>query len=58
MFGLTVAFGMVTRGEMQIHIESFAEGLEEVGNGFRSSVQCHMTWDTVLLLRSVPEIYS
>jgi hypothetical protein len=33
---------------MQFHIESLAEGSEEVPDEFQSSVRCHMTWDTVL----------
>jgi hypothetical protein len=33
-FGLTVASGMITQGEMQIHIESLAKGTEKVRNKF------------------------
>ena len=35
---LTVAFGVVTGSEVELHVESFPEGAEEVGDKLRTSV--------------------
>jgi hypothetical protein len=46
--GTVLEFGLRIWFDVQIHIESFSEGPEEVGNEFQSLVRCHVTWDTVL----------
>ena len=38
VFGLSVAFRMVTGGEMKLHIESFSERPEEVRDELRSAI--------------------
>jgi hypothetical protein len=38
-FGLSVAFRMVTGGEMKLHIESFSERAEEVPDELRSAIR-------------------
>ena len=37
-FGLSVAFRMVTRGEMKLHIESFSEKPEKMRDELRSAI--------------------
>ena len=47
-FRLTVAFGVVTGSEVKLHVESFSEGAEEVGDKLRSAIGGDMGRNSVL----------
>ena len=39
---------MIAGSEMQLHVQSDSEGLEEMGDKFRSVIGSDMAWDSVL----------
>ena len=39
---------MISRGEMQFHIQSDSERVEEMGDEFRSTIGSDMAWNSVL----------
>ena len=39
---------MISRSEMQFHIQSESERVEEMGDGFRSAIRSDMAWNSVL----------
>jgi len=47
-FGLSVGFRVITRGEMEFHIQSCSERAEEVGYKFGASVGSNVRRNTVL----------
>ena len=47
-FSLTITFRMISRSEMECHIESFAKRAEETRNEFRTSIRSDMLWNSVL----------
>jgi len=47
VFGLSVAFRVVSRGEMKPHVESFSERPEEVRDELRAVVGGDMGWNSV-----------
>ena len=46
-FCLTVAFGMVSRGEMELHIKCFSKRMEKLGDELGATVGGHMFGNTV-----------
>ena len=46
-FCLSVAFRMVTRSEMEFHIQGFAERSKEVRDKLRATIRCNMGRNTV-----------
>ena len=42
MLGLAVAFGVVTRGEVSLHVKCLTECPEEGGHELRATVRCDM----------------
>ena len=46
-FCLTVAFGMVSGGEMELHIKCFSERTEKTGDELGTMVGSHVFWNTV-----------
>ena len=47
-FGLTIAFGVISRGEVESDVEGFGEGTEEVGDELRSAIGGDMGRSSVL----------
>ena len=48
LFGLSLGFRMISRGEMEFHIQSCSERAEEVGYKFGASVGSNVRRNTVL----------
>src|SRR6266481_9466689 len=48
VLSLSVTFWVVSRGEVQLHVQGSAKGLEELGHKFRPTVGSDMRRDTVL----------
>jgi len=48
LFGLSVGFGVITGGEVELHIQSCSERSEEVGYKLRASVGSNMRRNTML----------
>jgi len=46
-FSLSVSFGVITRGEVELHIQSCSERLEEVGYKLGASVGSNVRQDTI-----------
>ena len=46
-FGLTVRFGVVSRSEVQLHVERGSKRPKESGNEFSTAVQHNMRWNPV-----------
>lgn len=46
-FRLTVTFGMISGSEVEFHVQSFSERLEEVGHEFRTSVGGNVRRDSM-----------
>ena len=47
-FSLTITFRMITRSEMECHIESFTKRAEKMGDKFRTSVRGDVLRNSVL----------
>ena len=47
-FGLSVTFGMVSGGEVELHVKCFSEGVEKSGNKLRTSVGGYMFGNAML----------
>jgi len=47
LFSLSVGFGVITRGEMEPHIQSCSERLEEVGYKLGASIKGNVRQDTM-----------
>jgi hypothetical protein len=47
-FGLSVAFRVVSGGEMKGHVQCFSEGTEEVGDELHAPVGRDMGWNSML----------
>jgi len=48
LFGLSIGFGVITRGEMELHIQSCSERAEEVGYKLGASVRSNVRRNTML----------
>ena len=48
MFHLSITFGMITGSEMQLHIQSDSERVEEMGDKFRSAIGSDVAWNFML----------
>jgi hypothetical protein len=47
-FGLTIAFGVIARSEVELHVEERCEGTKEVSHELRSTVRGYMLRYSVL----------
>ena len=47
-FSLSIAFWVISGGEVKSHIESFSERSEEVQDKLCSAVGCHVRWNSML----------
>ena len=48
LFGLSITFGMVSRGEVELHVKCFSEGAEKLGNELGTSFRGYMFRDAML----------
>jgi len=48
LFGLSITFGMISRSEVELHVQCSSEGLEEVGYEFHTTIGSDVARDTVL----------
>jgi len=48
LFSLFISFRMITRGEVEFHIQSCSERSEEVGYKLGASVRSNVRWNTML----------
>src|SRR6266481_2420353 len=48
VLGLSITFQVISRGEVQLHVQGGAKGLEEMGHKFQPVVGSDMRRDTVL----------
>ena len=48
LFSLSITFGMITRSEVELHVQCSSKGLEEVGYEFHATLGSDMAWDTML----------
>ena len=46
-FGLTIAFRVITRGEVNLHIQGNSQGMEEVGSELRAPITSNMCGNSV-----------
>ena len=47
-FGLSITFGMISGGEVELHVQCSSERMEEVGYEFCTAIGSDMARDTVL----------
>jgi len=47
VFGLAVAFRVISRSEVKLHVEGFTESAEEVGDKFGTAVGGDVEWYSV-----------
>jgi len=47
LFSLSIGFRVITRGEMELHIQSCSERPEEVGYKLGASVRSNVRWNTM-----------
>jgi len=47
-FSLTIAFRVISRSEVESHVQCISEGPEEVRHKFVSMIRGDMAWDTIL----------
>ena len=48
MFSLSITFRMITRSEMQLHVQSDSERVEEMGDEFGSAIRSDVAWNSML----------
>ena len=48
LFGLSITFGMISRSEMEFHVQCGSEGPEEVGYKFRAMIRSDVAWNAML----------
>ena len=48
LFGLTITFRVISRSEVESHVQCSCEGLEEVGHEFSSMIEGDVAWNTML----------
>ena len=46
-FSLPIAFGVISRSEVKLHIQSLSERSEKMGNELRSAVRCDMSGNSM-----------